>query len=212
MDSEDQTAAYAGADFEEPNLLFVLGFVDGFGKDGGGEAAVDLGWGPAEITTRFARLYPGCRVTGADAGANMLRLAAAAVQGSGLAQRVSLARCRLPDLNELSPPYDAIISNSLLHHLPEGATLWRAVRDLGRTGTRVMVMDLRRPASRDAAREIVAQYSGDEPEVLRQDFENSLCAAFTPGEIAAQLHAAGLDELSVEEPSDRHVLISGELI
>lgn len=211
MDSEAQTEAYALADFSQPNQLFVERFHARFGAGGAGEVALDLGCGPADITLRFAAMYPACAVTGSDAGANMLRQARAAVAAADLTGRITLALCRLPDLGALSPPYEAIISNSLLHHLPAGATLWRAVRALGRPGTRVMVMDLRRPDSRDDARRIVEQNAADEPDLLKEDFFNSLCAAFTPDEIAAQLHEAGLGALEIELPSDRHVLVAGEL-
>jgi trans-aconitate methyltransferase len=211
MDSEAQTAAYAQADFTEPNRLFVQRFFARFGADGAGDRAVDLGCGPADITIRFSMMYPACQVTGTDAGPNMLRQAEAAVRAAGAEGRVTLARCRLPGLSELAPPYDAIFSNSLLHHLPDGAILWQAIKALGTPGSRVMVMDLRRLESREAARALVEQYSGGEPEVLKEDFENSLCAAFTPEEIAAQLLIHGLEQLEVSCPSDRHVTVMGKL-
>jgi hypothetical protein len=57
----------------------------------------------------------------------------------------------------------------------------------------------------------VDQYAPDEPDVLRRDFYNSLCAAFTPGEIADQLDAAGLDGYAVEPVTDRHLVITGRV-
>ena len=211
MDSEAQTEAYAQADFTEPNRLFVQRFFARFGAAGAGDRAVDLGCGPADISIRFSQMYPACQVTGADAGQNMLRQAEAAVQISAARGRVELACCRLPDLSALTPPYDAIISNSLLHHLPRGEVLWQALRELGAPGSRVMVMDLRRAESREAARALVEQHSAGEPEVLKQDFENSLCAAFTPEEIAAQLLLHGLERLEISCPSDRHLTVMGTL-
>jgi len=73
-----------------------------------------------------------------------------------------------------------------------------------------MVMDLRRPRNRRAARDLVELHSPDEPAVLKQDFENSLCAAFTSSEVAGQLEAAGLEGLDVSEPTDRHLIVAGE--
>ncbi len=211
MDSEAQTEAYAHADFEEPNRLFVERFFARFGPQGAGDRALDLGCGPADITLRFSMMYPACGVHGADAGENMLSQARQAVERAGASDRVELVQCRLPDTGGLTPPYDAIFSNSLLHHLPRGSTLWSAIRSLGRAGGRVMVMDLRRPTNRKEAREIVERYSPHEPDLLKQDFENSLCAAFTPEEIAAQLGEHGLEGLEIEQPSDRHLLVAGEL-
>jgi hypothetical protein len=62
-----------------------------------------------------------------------------------------------------------------------------------------------------AAQAIVDQYAANEPEVLRLDFLASLCAAFGPDEIRAQLRAHGLDGCSVRTVSDRHLLITGRL-
>jgi hypothetical protein len=51
--------------------------------------------------------------------------------------------------------------------------------------------------------------SGDEPEVLKKDFYNSLLAAFEPKEIQDQLEETGLGHLSIRQISDRHITISG---
>jgi hypothetical protein len=75
----------------------------------------------------------------------------------------------------------------------------------------VLVMDLFRPESADAARAIVRNYAGAEPDILQKDFLASLCAAFEPREVRAQLDACGLDTLDVRVVSDRHLLVAGRL-
>jgi hypothetical protein len=72
-------------------------------------------------------------------------------------------------------------------------------------------MDLMRPETEKVARELVDLYAGDEPQVLREDFYHSLCAAFLPEEIRSQLALAGLSHFEVKIPSDRHVLVFGTL-
>ena len=76
-------------------------------------------------------------------------------------------------------------------------------------GGLVQIMDLTRPPSTAEAHAIVMRYSGSEPEVLRRDFFASLCAAFEPDEVRAQLRAADLPWLEVEPISDRHIAIHG---
>jgi hypothetical protein len=44
---------------------------------------------------------------------------------------------------------------------------------------------------------------------LQRDFYNSLCAAFTPDEVTAQLAAAGLNSFHVEAIDDRHLAAWG---
>ena len=58
---------------------------------------------------------------------------------------------------------------------------------------------------------IVAEYAGNEPEVLRRDFFNSLRAAYRPPEIREQLILAGIESFRVEAVSDRHVIVYGTL-
>ncbi|NNE05177.1 MAG: SAM-dependent methyltransferase, partial [Xanthomonadales bacterium] len=66
-----------------------------------------------------------------------------------------------------------------------------------------------RPESPQAAQAIVAQYAGDAPDILREDFYNSLLAAYTPEEVKRQLSGAGLDSLGIELSSDRHWMVCG---
>jgi hypothetical protein len=71
-------------------------------------------------------------------------------------------------------------------------------------------MDLVRPTTRAAARDIVETYARDERPILKSDFFNSLLAAFTIDEVRAQLRAAQLDRvLTVEMMSDRHLSVFG---
>ena len=56
----------------------------------------------------------------------------------------------------------------------------------------------------------VETVAGNEQPILKEDFYNSLCAAFTVEEVRSQIKQAGLD-LDVIQISDRHMLIRGLL-
>ncbi len=209
MDAPEQARAYAEADFSEPNDLFVSTLLEQIEHPTSGRL-IDLGCGPGDICLRLARALPGWHITGLDAGPNMLKLAREASQRAGLDERVEWLAAHLPD--GLPPgPFDAIVSNSLLHHLPDPSVLWDSINALGRPGCLVQVMDLHRPDSDEQARAMVAEHAADAPDVLRQDFYNSLHAAYNAEEIATQLAAAGLKNLALERPSDRHWLVAGRL-
>jgi cyclopropane fatty-acyl-phospholipid synthase-like methyltransferase len=203
MDDLEQARAYAEADFEEPNRLFVEEFTARFADWSGTGTILDLGCGPGDIVLRMAHAYPGCRVDGLDGSAAMLSFAEAALAGSGLENRVRFVQGE--------SHYDAITSNSLLHHLHRPEVLWKAVRALGAPGAPVLVMDLMRPDTPEQAREIVETYAAEEAPVLKTDFFNSLLAAFEVGELRAQLDAAGLTTLGVEPVSDRHLIVAGRM-
>lgn len=209
MDAPEQARAYAEADFAEPNRLFVEAAGELLaGLDRG--TVIDLGCGPGDICIRLAQRLPDWHIVGLDAGPNMLALAEQAVQTARLDQRIELLQAHLPD--ELPDGhFDAIVSNSLLHHLPDPASLWQSIATLGGPGCRVLVMDLHRPADESTARSLVDQYAAGAPEVLRQDFYNSLLAAWTADEITHQLRQAGLSRLKLSLPSDRHWMVSGQL-
>jgi len=209
MDDPAQALAYATADFSEPHEAFVGHFQRLFPEFKGGRV-LDLGCGAADITIRFARAYPGAKLDGIDGAQAMLRLAREAVAKAQLEPRVSLRLLQLPAAG-LENGYDAVISNSLLHHLAQPATLWQAVARAGRPGAAVLVMDLLRPDSREAASELVRLHAGDAPPVLARDFMNSLLAAYRPEEVARQLRVSGLEDLDFAVVSDRHWLVWGHV-
>jgi len=203
MTDPEQAEAYAAADFAAVNQ----GFVDRFRALFPGLArghVVDLGCGPADIPIRLCRALPGITVTGVDGSEAMLAPARVAVDAGGLSGRIRLLHARLPGVERPPAGYDAVVSNSLLHHLPDPAVLWAEAARLGRAGAPVLVTDLHRPDSVARAREIVETYSGGEPEVLKRDFFHSLCAAFTLPEVREQLARIGLETPRAEMISDRH--------
>jgi SAM-dependent methyltransferase len=207
MDDPEQARAYSDADFAEAHDAFVAHIHAKFGAVVG--VVLDAGCGSADPTVRFALANPGARVVGVDAGVNMLALGRARVAAAGLADRVALEHRRLPDESLLERRFDAVISNSLLHHLLDPLTLWQLVARCARPGAPVAVMDLARPVSRAAVDALVARYAGDAPPVLQRDFRNSLCAAYREREVASQLEQAGLPGFAVEQVSDRHLLVHG---
>jgi 2-polyprenyl-3-methyl-5-hydroxy-6-metoxy-1,4-benzoquinol methylase len=109
------------------------------------------------------------------------------------------------------PPFQLLVSNSLLHHLHDPAVLWSSLRQLAAPGALVVVRDLRRPADGAALRALVARHGAGAPAVLRRDFAHSLRAAFRPEEVRQQLAAAGLERLEVRPWQDRYLDIWGTM-
>jgi len=210
MTGNDQARAYASADFEEPHSAVIRLFQETFGHTLPGSDVLDLGCGPGDITFRFARAYPACTIHGVDGSEAMLAEARQALSRSPeLAGRVLFMQGMLPDIELPLPQYDVVISNSLLHHLPDPAVLWETIKCCAAPGAAVFIVDLRRPATIAEARRLTGLYSSREPAILQRDFYNSLRAAFEPAEIREQLNTAGLAGFDVRETSDRHVMIAG---
>jgi len=210
MEEDLQARAYAEADFEEPHSNFIKLFEQNFPSASMAGFVLDLGCGPGDISIRFARAFPRCSVHGVDGSEAMLNYGRLALgQAADVQERVQLFQGLLPGLTLPRTRYDAVISNSLLHHLHDPQVMWRTIGEFATSATRVFIMDLIRPKSLDEARKLVETYAADEPALLQRDFFNSLLAAFEPAEIEEQLRHAGLKHLSLSVVSDRHAIIFG---
>jgi ubiquinone/menaquinone biosynthesis C-methylase UbiE len=210
MLDEDQVKAYAEADFEEPHAHFINLFKEVFSGQEIQGRVLDLGCGPGDISFRFAASYPNCTVHAVDGSTAMLEYARQRLRGSrSMEKQMKFFEGMLPDLDLPNEHYDYLISNSLLHHLPDPDILWSVIKRYSRAGTGVFVMDLLRPKDPETAKQMVDSYAAGEPEILRRDFYNSLLAAFTMDEISSQMKANQLDYLALSQVSDRHFTVSG---
>lgn len=207
MDAPDQASAYAGADFEAAHGAIVDALAERLPDFPASGHVLDLGCGPGDIAVRVARRYPGVAVDGVDGAEAMLAPGRERLRREGLAERVGLHRALLPRDPLPRVRYDAVVSNSLLHHLHDPMVLWQAVATALAPGAPVFVADLARPVDAATVDALVAAMA-TEPAVLQHDFRASLHAAFTPDEVRTQLIEAGLG-LSVEMLDDHHLIAWG---
>lgn len=210
MTGVEQVSAYAEADFSEAHDAFVRHFQERFPLFLKGDV-LDLGCGPGDVTMRFAQSLPDTRITGIDGSQPMLDRGIKDVTRRGLAHRITLEKALLQAGTSLNARFDAVISNSLLHHLSDPAALWQSIRSCSRKSSPVFVMDLLRPRSTDDARMLVRHHASDASPVVQEDFFNSLCAAYTADEVEQQLRDSGLAFLDVEVISDRHLVAWGAM-
>ncbi len=208
MEGADQSEAYALADFDQVNEACVERFVATFPNLRSG-SLLDLGCGPADVVIRLCRRLPGVVATAVDASEPMLGWARRAVAESGLGDRMQVVQGYVPGCLPSDERFDAIFSNSLLHHMADPLDLWREIAARARPGAAVLVIDLVRPDTPEGCQRIVDQYSDGEPDVLRTDFYHSLRAAYRPEEVREHLDATGLEALQVEVISDRHLAVCG---
>ena len=143
----------------------------------------------------------------------MLALAERNVRSAGLTARI---RVILGDAKATGSPdgaYDAVLSNSIVHHIPEPATVLGEMWRLVRPGGALFVRDLERPESEAKVASLVETYAPipDASAPIRAMHERqrallaaSLRAALTSDEIRAMVQLLGIPAAAVRTTSDRH--------
>jgi ubiquinone/menaquinone biosynthesis C-methylase UbiE len=100
--------------------------------------------------------------------------------------------------------FDAVVSNSIIHHIPEPLqTLQESVRVCRPNGL-IFFRDLLRPDSDAAVQHLVSLYAGQESPRARQLFDDSLRAALSLEEIRDLVAGLGFAPDSVQQTTDRH--------
>ena len=117
------------------------------------------------------------------------------------------AGTRLADAKRLpfaDGSFAAVMSNSIIHHIPEPAAVISEMVRVLRAGGSIFVRDLLRPADEPIVTTLVNQYAAGANDHQRQMFAASLHAALTLEEVRQLVAAAGLDPAAARQTSDRH--------
>jgi ubiquinone/menaquinone biosynthesis C-methylase UbiE len=203
MDSAEEARDYDAMDHAAVNARFVADFLAAHDRCRGGEI-LDVGTGPARIAIALCQADPAARLLAADLADAMLELARRNVAAAGLEARIE---CIQGDAKALPWPdgrFEAVISNTIVHHIPEPAPALAEMVRLVANGGTLFVRDLARPATDSEVAALVATYAGSEPPAARALFEASLHAALTVPEVQAIARALGLPPEGVAMTSDRH--------
>jgi ubiquinone/menaquinone biosynthesis C-methylase UbiE len=217
MDTEDAARAYDTMDHGEVNATFVDDFLTAFPEVAATAtdendwldpddrlSILDLGTGTAQIPIELCRRTDRARIMAADAAIAMLEIARLNVEFASVQQQVQLDHVDAKELHYRDGMFDAVMSNSIVHHIPEPATaLTEAVR-VTRTGGLLFFRDLLRPGDAKTLEMLVETYAGQADETQQELFRASLHAALTLEEIRKLVGDLGFGADSVQQTSDRH--------
>jgi SAM-dependent methyltransferase len=210
MDDMDQALAYDAADFSRAHNRRVDIFRELAPPQALTGSTLDLGCGSGDLDFRILSALPEISILGVDGAQAMIDLAnKRATQDPQLKGRVSFICRFIPSEDLPLGPWQTIMSNSFLHHLHDPQILWRTIKQLAVPDTYIFVSDLRRPDNSNEAQRIVNDLAGDEAEVLKSDFYNSLLAAFEVAEVEQQLALARIKGLRVSQLDDIHLTVTG---
>ena len=201
MDTPEEARDYDAMDHTGVNSVFACDFLalwEGRGP------VLDVGTGTAQIPLVLASQRVDVSVVAIDLAEHMLAVGRENVARAGLTDRVQLQRVDAKAMPFADGQFGAVISNSIVHHIPEpGRVLAEMVR-VAAPGGRLFVRDLLRPGDEAQLRHLVATYAGDANEHQRQMFADSLHAALTLEEVRDLVAGLGYPADGVRQTTDRH--------
>ncbi|MEO8801015.1 MAG: methyltransferase domain-containing protein [Polyangiaceae bacterium] len=212
MDTAEDAADYDAMNHAAVNGAFCTDFLGVVGSSPL-ERVLDVGTGTALIPIELCKRRPALSVVALDLAEHMLNRARENVARAGLHGRIVL---ELRDAKESALPpgsFDAVVSNSIVHHIPSPggavAEMWRLVAP----GGTLFIRDLFRPETEEALGHLVETYAprGDErTNRQRALFEASLRAALTEADVEAIAKVARIEGALLQLTSDRHWTLSAK--
>jgi ubiquinone/menaquinone biosynthesis C-methylase UbiE len=201
MDTVAEAVEYDGMDFTEVNLAFAQLALQLLPQQG---TILDLGTGTARIPILIAQKSAQINIIGIDLSENMLKIGRENINSAGLNHQIKLEKVDAKNLPYLDTQFDGVISNSIIHHLPDPLPCLKEIKRVLKPKGGFFLRDLLRPENPTIWDNLVKQYAADCNEHQRQLFRDSLQAAFTLKEVEQMIQQAGLEGVKVYQSSDRH--------
>ena len=202
MDTPAEASDYDGMDHSAVNRKFAADFFSVASGDSG--LTLDVGTGTAQIPVELCRQSPTVRIVAVDLAEEMLKLARINVGRAGFGERIRIEKVNGRLMDYPDGHFAAVISNSIIHHIPEPVECFAEMVRVCAAGGRLFVRDLVRPDSEDRLGELVALYAGRENAHSRKMFADSLHAALTLDEVRTFVAALGFAPETAGLTSDRH--------
>ncbi|MGC9524784.1 MAG: class I SAM-dependent methyltransferase [Limnospira sp.] len=202
MDTWEEAIEYDSMDFVEVNTAFADRAI-ALGPTSAG-VLLDAGTGTARIPIAIARQKPDWKIIAIDLSENMLKIGDRNVTAAGLAHQIELARVDAKQLPYETGQFDFVISNSIVHHLPDPLPFFQELNRVLKPGGGIFLRDLLRPEDEMIRDRLVENYAGESNDRQKQLFRDSLHAAFTLEEVRRMTEKARLADLNIYPSSDRH--------
>ncbi len=201
MDSTEEARDYDTLDHGTVNRIFVTDFLAVWNHR---NPILDAGTGTAQIPIELCKQSPTAHVTAIDLAEHMLRVARDNVGRAGLADRIRLQCCDAKALPFPDGTFATVISNSIVHHIPDPASVLGEMVRVLMPGGILFIRDLLRPLDENDVQRLVTTYASAANAHQRQMFAASLRAALTLTEIRTLVEEFGFDPATVRQTSDRH--------
>jgi len=201
MDTAEDANAYDAMDHSAVNHAFAERLLE-LGATG---RVLDIGCGPGHGPLQLVAMAAHVQVVGVDLSHHMLAIAAEHRAASGHAERVTFVVADAKGLDFADDSFDAVCSNTILHHIPNPVDFLREAWRVRAPGGALLIRDLFRPETVAEIDALVEKHAAHEATDARALFRASLCAALTPDELVEIARAAGMHGCDVVIDSDRHM-------
>ncbi|MGB3535293.1 MAG: class I SAM-dependent methyltransferase [Microcoleaceae cyanobacterium] len=201
MDTVAEAVEYDAMDFTSVNTDFAQLAISLCPENG---TILDLGTGTARIPILIAQQRQRLNIIGIDLSENMLKIGSENVSRAGLNAKIKLEKVDAKNLDYSDRQFDGIISNSIIHHLPDPLPCLKEIKRVLKPNSSILLRDLLRPENTETRDNLVEEYAADCNPHQRQLFRDSLQAAFTLKEVEQMIQTAGLEGVKVYQSSDRH--------
>lgn len=201
MDSPEEALEYDAMDFTEVNTAFAqeaIKLLPATAK------ILDAGTGTARIPILICQQRSKWEICAIDLAQSMLELGKRNVEQANLGKQISL---ELVDAKQMPYPdehFDGVISNSLLHHLPNPLPFLQEIKRVLKPNGAILIRDLLRPVNEEIVNKMVEAISFEYSSHQKQLFRDSLHAAFSLEEVKQMIEVVGFDNLKIYQSSDRH--------
>jgi ubiquinone/menaquinone biosynthesis C-methylase UbiE len=209
MDTWLEATAYDAMDFESVNTAFATDAID---LDPHAIKVLDVGTGTARIPILMCQSRPQYLITGIDLAQSMLIIGQRNVEEAGLNQRIRLERVDSKRMPYPDLEFDMIVSNSLVHHVPDPLSLFQEINRLVRPGGAILIRDLIRPENDTIVNDLVAKIGKEYDAHQQQLFRDSLNAGLTLTEVQELIDRVGLAQVNLSQSSDLHWTIERKRI
>jgi ubiquinone/menaquinone biosynthesis C-methylase UbiE len=209
MDTWTEATAYDAMDFESVNTGFG---VDAIALDPDAIKVLDVGTGTARIPILMCQQRPQYLITGIDLAKSMLIIGQRNVEQAGLTQRIRLERVDSKRMPYPDLEFDMVVSNSLVHHLPDPLSFFGEIKRLVKPNGAMLIRDLIRPENDRIVNELVAKIGKEYDPHQQQLFSDSLKAALTLAEVRDLIDRVGLPQIKLSQSSDLHWTIERKKI
>ncbi|WP_373543321.1 class I SAM-dependent methyltransferase [Chamaesiphon sp.] len=201
MDTWLEATAYDAMDFSSVNTAFATDAID---ADPHAVTILDIGTGTARIPILMCQQRPQYLITGIDLAQSMLIIGRRNVEEAKLTQRIKLERVDSKRMPYPNLEFDLVVSNSLVHHLPNPLSLFAEIQRLVKLDGAILIRDLIRPENDDIVNDLVAKIGGDYDAHQQQLFRDSLKAALTIAEVQELIDRVGLLQIKLTQSSELH--------